>query len=626
MATLKALDVLDTGPEAELDALVKAASLVCGVPVSLVSLVDSERQFFKANIGLPGVSETPRDIAFCAHAILDEGIFEVPDASLDERFHDNPLVTGAPDIRFYAGAPLTMSDGQRIGTLCVIDRAPKKLDAVQRQVLQSLALAAAQALEGRRAMRSLVEVSKELQETQDYVSMATRIAGVGIWNVDLKSGSLAWDAQMHQLYGVEPGQAASDYAMWAQRVHPADLPEAEYVLQQSMVNDTGYEHTFRIVRPDTSVRFIKALGRVRYDEQGTAVGMVGTNIDITDATLHAQQLQQMNAELEQSVQERTQALSDALQRARQAQETKANLLANMSHEFRTPLNAVLGMAYLASRKVSDPALVEMLKKISESGNRLLGLLTGILDLARIETNRLKIHTMPFSVHSVLHARIELMRPRALAKGLDIEAIIQPELAPNLVGDPVRIGNVLHNFLDNAIKFSSQGLVTVRVSAEEVRGQGLQLRIAVQDHGVGIDTQDQAHIFDLFEQVDATTTRQYGGVGIGLTICKQLVTMMGGSIGVESALGQGSTFWALIPIEGVPAPLSANGELNHELTLAMLKHLVSLLSDDDVAAVKLWEAERPRIEMALGEHAAAFARAMESFDFAAALQFLPQIRA
>ena len=130
---------------------------MCGVPVSLVSLVDESRQWFKANVGLAGVTETPRDIAFCAHAIRSDELFEVPDAAADRRFADNPLVTGQPDIRFYAGAPIRLSDGSRVGTLCVIDRQPRSLNDAQREVLLHLSKATASALESRVAVRKLEE-------------------------------------------------------------------------------------------------------------------------------------------------------------------------------------------------------------------------------------------------------------------------------------------------------------------------------------------------------------------------------------------------------------------------------------------------------------------------------------
>jgi signal transduction histidine kinase len=179
LAALRGLDILDSGPEEEFDALIKVASLVCGVPISLISLVDSERQWFKANLGLPGVSETSRDIAFCAHAILDDQLFEVPDAKLDVRFADNPLVTDAPDIRFYAGAPIVLGDGSRVGTLCVIDRQPRRLNATQREIVSNLAMAAAHALEGRRAIRAmqinaaeLAASGRSLKEARDSAQAA----------------------------------------------------------------------------------------------------------------------------------------------------------------------------------------------------------------------------------------------------------------------------------------------------------------------------------------------------------------------------------------------------------------------------------------------------------------------
>ncbi len=153
LQALAALQVLDSPPEAEFDALVRAASLLCGVPIALLSLVDAERQWFKANVGLPGVTETPRELAFCAHAVRGDAVFEVADAAQDPRFADNPLVAGPLGIRFYAGAPIQLRDGHRVGTLCLIDHQPRQLTDVQREALRCLATVAAHALEGRHAMQ-----------------------------------------------------------------------------------------------------------------------------------------------------------------------------------------------------------------------------------------------------------------------------------------------------------------------------------------------------------------------------------------------------------------------------------------------------------------------------------------
>ena len=164
LTQLRALMVLDSEPEPLFDTLARLASEVCGTPIALVSLIDADRQWFKANVGLPGVSQTPRDIAFCDHAIRQDDLFEVKDAVRDPRFAGNPLVIGQPKIRFYAGAPLTLSGGERIGTLCVIDRQARQLTPSQASMLQQLAHATVQALEMR---RNLVERSFAVRNTHE---------------------------------------------------------------------------------------------------------------------------------------------------------------------------------------------------------------------------------------------------------------------------------------------------------------------------------------------------------------------------------------------------------------------------------------------------------------------------
>jgi len=202
LRSLVELDVLDSAPERAFDALVQAAALVCGVPVSLISLIDTDRQWFKASIGLPGVTETPRELAFCAHAILDEGIFEVPDATLDPRFSDNPLVTGSPDIRFYAGVTLRLSDGAHVGTLCVIDREPRQLDAKQREVLSHLATAAVRALEGRRALLA----ERELRETASQAAAVLQNSLDAIATLSLDGAVTHWNAAAQRLFGYSPAE------------------------------------------------------------------------------------------------------------------------------------------------------------------------------------------------------------------------------------------------------------------------------------------------------------------------------------------------------------------------------------------------------------------------------------
>lgn len=198
LTALLALGVLDTAPEPEFDAMVSAAARLCDMPISLVSLVDADRQWFKANVGLPGVVQTPRDLAFCAHAVLGDGLFEVPDATLDERFHDNPLVLGQPNIRFYAGVPLRLSNGLRVGTLCVLDRQARRLDDEQRQLLIQLAAATARSLEGRQAIRDMavgdlhcLDLDAELARHHDVLGITLRSITDAVITTDADA-SVAW--------------------------------------------------------------------------------------------------------------------------------------------------------------------------------------------------------------------------------------------------------------------------------------------------------------------------------------------------------------------------------------------------------------------------------------------------
>lgn len=539
LATLHALDVLDTGPEEEFDALVRVASLVCGVPVSLVSLIDTERQFFKANIGLPGVSETPRDIAFCAHAILGDGLFEVPDASLDPRFSDNPLVTGHPDIRFYAGAPIAMGDGQRIGTLCVIDRNPRQLSDAQREVLKSLALAASKALEGRRAMRALSEVSKTLQETQDCVGLATKAAGVGIWNLDLTSGALTWDAQMYRLYGLEPSNAAGAYELWSQHVHAEDLPAAERRLQQCLDSGEDYASQFRIVRRDGNIRFIKALGRVRLDKDGTSVGVVGTNMDVTDVTLHEQELK---------------AARDS---AEAASLTKGQFLANMSHELRTPMNAVLGLLRVLSNTSLSANQFDYVSKIEGAAKSLLRLLNEILDFSKIEAGKLELDVQPFQLDKFLRELGVILSAYVGHKNIDILYDIDPRIPAVLNGDQHRLQQIVVNLAGNAVKFTESGEVVIGLKSRSGSGISsdgpVEIEFSVRDSGIGIAPEHQPRLFSSFSQAEASTTRRFGGTGLGLAISKRLIELMGGEITFTSELGKGTEFAFSLALESPASP-------------------------------------------------------------------------
>ena len=300
LAALRRLGVLDTPAEPGFDELVAAAAAVCGTPIALVSLVDEERQWFKARVGLTA-EQTPRDLAFCAHAILGPDVLEVRDASADARFADNPLVTGDPGIQFYAGAPIQLADGSRVGTLCVIDRVPRALDAHQRAVLQQLSRAASAALELRRDARHHAEQSAELRAERDYLSSVIESTGVGTWRWNIATGATRFNERWaeilgYALYELEPTTVET----WTQLVHPTDLQRADERLRRHFDGiDERFECELRARHRRGHWVWIRTVGRVlTRTSAGQPEWMFGTHVDCTHEVEGREALQRARQRLE----------------------------------------------------------------------------------------------------------------------------------------------------------------------------------------------------------------------------------------------------------------------------------------------------------------------------------------
>ena len=298
LADLLALAVLDTEAEPLFDALTSAAAAVTGRPVALISLIDAERQWFKSNIGLAGVSETPRDRAFCAHAILGPDLLEVTDAQRDPRFFDNPLVTGAPNIRFYAGAPITLQDGMRLGTLCVIDREPGELDDRQRCVLKQLARAAAQAFELRRyalsehaaqereetALRAQIQSAQELQHklyaSETLLERTGKLAGVGGWELDLDTNQITWSDETCRIHEVALGyQPTLDEAL--NFYEASARPTIRAAVEKALATGEDWDLQLPLITAKGRKIHVRALGTVEYAADGHACRVGGAFQDVT---------------------------------------------------------------------------------------------------------------------------------------------------------------------------------------------------------------------------------------------------------------------------------------------------------------------------------------------------------
>jgi two-component system sensor histidine kinase/response regulator len=235
-------------------------------------------------------------------------------------------------------------------------------------------------------------------------------------------------------------------------------------------------------------------------------------------------------------------LAAANRAAEQANQAKSAFLANMSHEIRTPMNAIIGLSYLALKQDSSPQVHGYLTKIQQAGQHLLGLINDILDFSKIEAGQLRMEKIDFDLETVLQNVANLIGEKAADKGLELVFDMPTDIPDQLIGDPLRIGQVLINFANNAVKFTEDGSVAIVIAKQAETEHELTVRFEVRDTGIGLSEEQIGRLFQSFSQADASTTRKYGGTGLGLAISKNLAELMGGEVGVSSVPGQGSTFW------------------------------------------------------------------------------------
>ena len=266
------------------------------------------------------------------------------------------------------------------------------------------------------------------------------------------------------------------------------------------------------------------------DETGHVIGAVETFVDITDQKLYEKEL------------EAAKALANL------ASETKSQFLANMSHEIRTPMNGIIGMANLALAGNLPAVERDYIETISRSADRLHGIINDILDFSKIEAGKLDFEQVQFGLEDLISDTIQLVNNAVVSKGLEISTHYNQAIPFKLIGDPLRIGQILLNYLNNAVKFTEKGRISVRVQLFDAKWPDVLLRISVSDSGIGLTKEQQDTLFQSFQQADSSITRKYGGTGLGLAISKQLSQLMGGGVGVESRLGVGSTFWFTVRLK------------------------------------------------------------------------------
>ena len=267
------------------------------------------------------------------------------------------------------------------------------------------------------------------------------------------------------------------------------------------------------------------------------------DIDISERKRMEAELEQYRDHLEVLVEERTAELAEARDAAEAASRAKSSFLANMSHEIRTPMNAIIGFSHLLQRDLGNSPAQAKLTKIMDAAQHLLGIINNILDLSKIEAGRLSLEAREFSPATIVANTLAMIGDRANAKGLHIHRTIHPAVPELLIGDSLRVSQIVINYVSNAIKFAERGDIWVRLDVESEDEHSVLLRLEVQDNGIGLSNEQQQRIFQAFVQADGSTTRRFGGTGLGLVISRHLARSMDGDVGVESQLGRGATFWA-----------------------------------------------------------------------------------
>ncbi len=363
-------------------------------------------------------------------------------------------------------------------------------------------------------------------ELNQRLRLANRVSGVGVWELnDPANARFVWDEQMHIVYGIKPGDFDGSLAQWLARLHPADADRVAADWSAALADPAApfYRGEFRIVLPTREQRYIRAQAQIFRAADGSVLRALGVNWDITATRLAAEAMQR------------------AKEAAEAAEHAKSEFLAVMSHEIRTPMNTVLGMTRLALQTELAPRQRNYLDKVNASAQTLITIINNILDFSKIEAGKLDLEEAEFALESVLESVSAVTAMKAEEKGLEIAYAIAPEVPTRLIGDSLRLGQVLINLVNNAVKFTERGEVVVSIGVESRHDDRLTLRFAVRDTGVGLDAGQIAGLFRAFSQADSHVSRTHGGSGLGLAICKQLVELMGGHIGVSSEPGKGSTF-------------------------------------------------------------------------------------
>ncbi len=535
---LRAIDFEEARP-----ALDRAAFLVqcfAGTPIAQVEIIDGD-QIWRTGVADTPIASAPRMGAFAGRVIEGDKVLWVADATLDRRYSGNPLVTGESAIRFYAGAPIRISNGVRIGAVSILDRKPRAFDAYLAARLEDFAAFVAEEWDRRRALRGLKQAAAEANTLGKRMADIIETAPVALVITDRDLGIL----RVSHRWLAERGLEGVDvFGKRMSELFPENQDERASVYEAALAGKTVRWDKLRIDLANGKRPWIRGEATPWRDADGAIGGLLITSHDVTD-------------------------LVEAVEAAEAANRAKSEFLAHMSHEIRTPLNGVMGIAGVLGRTDLTPAQREMVDLVAVSAQMLEALLSDVLDLARIESGRLDLRDEPFDLADSLREVSGIFEAKAADKGLVFKTVIAPSAEMIVRGDVLRLRQIVSNLLSNAVKFTDKGEVSLHAEAERAN-ECLRVRLSVIDTGIGFDAEVGGRLFQRFEQADRTITRRFGGSGLGLAISKSLADAMGGVLSANSTPGKGAVFTLEIELrcaDAAAAPDQANLAIEDDLDLA-----------------------------------------------------------
>ncbi|XCN71378.1 MAG: chemotaxis protein CheB [Candidatus Electrothrix aestuarii] len=381
---------------------------------------------------------------------------------------------------------------------------------------------------------ALQQAKKALDEKTDLLTMSQSIGQLGSWVFNTSANQLEWSEETYHIFGLEPQNFQANYEAFLELVHPEDRALVHQAYSDSVQQNTEhYEIEHRIIRPlDKEVRFVHEKCHHQRDASGNILCSVGIVQDITERKQTAL------------------ALRSAKEVAEQASRAKTLFLANMSHEIRTPMNVIIGMNKLIRETELTPRQREYVEIVYRSSQILFALIEDILDFSKIEAGKVELESILFHPGELIHKTADMLRVEAENKGLLLVCNIADDIPLSVKGDPTRFYQVIMNLVNNAIKFTEHGQITIQASLEKETEQQVTLLFSVQDSGIGIPLDRIQELFQPFSQIDPSTTRKFGGTGLGLAITSSIIHMMGGTIEVKSTPGKGAIFLCTISFDKV----------------------------------------------------------------------------